>query len=67
MLLLKTEDRKLLVKLFEETYVVLEKESYIVERVHEAAHAVNAQAEGEARELFRVAANSAQDVRVNHA
>src|SRR4051812_11240049 len=53
-------------KLFQEAHVVLEEEAYVVEFVHEAAHAVYAEAEGEARELFGVNVHLAQDVRVNH-
>src|SRR5437763_11329270 len=55
-----------LLKLFEEAHVVLEEEAYVVELVHEAAHAVYAEAEGEAGELFGIDVNGAQDVRVNH-
>src|ERR1051325_1640615 len=56
-----------LVELFEEAHVVLEEEAYVVELVHEAAHAVYAEAEGEAGELFGVNSDGAQDVRVDHA
>src|SRR5438045_756033 len=56
-----------LLKLFQEANVVLEEEAYVVEFVHEAAHAVYAEAEGEAGELFGVNARGAQDVRVHHA
>src|ERR1700749_3721278 len=57
----------LLLKLLQEANVVLEEESYVVELVHESAHAVYAEAEGEAGELFGVYSDRAQNVRVNHA
>src|SRR5687768_7391601 len=54
-------------ELFEEAHVVLEEEAYVVQLVHQPAHAVDAEAEGEARELFRVYPDGTQDVRVHHA
>src|SRR5215210_7002492 len=54
-------------ELFEEAHVVLEEEADVVQFVHQPAHAVDAEAEGEARELLGVNADRAQDVRVHHA
>src|SRR5947209_6679888 len=53
-------------KLFKEAHVVLEEEAYVVEFVHQSAHTVYAEAEGEAGELFGVNLDGAKHVRMHH-
>ena len=56
-----------LLEFFQETHIVLEQQPYVVELVHQPAHAIDAETKSETGILLRIDANHPQHVRMNHA
>jgi hypothetical protein len=55
-----------LLKLFQKPHIVLKKQTYVVEFVHQPAHAIDTKPESESGILLRVNANGAQYIRMHH-
>ena len=53
-------------KLLQKPHIVLEQQPYIVERVHQPTHPIDAEAESEAGKLLRIHTDDAQHVWMNH-
>ena len=55
-----------LLEFFQETHIVLEQQPYIVELVHQPAHAIDAETKSESRILLRIDTDRTQHVRMHH-
>src|SRR6185369_4596858 len=55
-----------LLKLFQEPHIVLEQQPYIVELVHQPAHAIDAETKSESRILLRIDTDRTQHIRMHH-